>query len=717
MSDSTKLPTALELVLYQWSRKGAPAPKLATPIDSDDTTLTFTAPLNDESGNVITGKAFPLGIKKSNGWSETCLVTSGILLYDAQSANFTVGEILTGGTSGAKALIVEDTDAGTTGTLNLIIISGTFQDDETITDSAGGSATANGTLTNSVSADGLTANNVIRGIDPGSIDYIAGDTSFADSHDAQEPIFCNIPAFVPELMRSVLQGLIASGGSDFIIGIDEVGTITISRSSGVGTSLGFIRWNSSTTKVEFSNDGSIWTAIDDTVSSVLFKISATDTTPGYALAKLIAGTSVTITQTGTGGNETLVIDTTLPTVVSAHEIYTPAFLTGDTGAETNISLWDSVSDGSFRITIDGVAYNVDGLDFTAPVLDMDDVAAVIQAGIRALTSGLETCVWSTDHFIISSVDTTSSSAITVTSTSTGTVGTDISGAGASDWMDCDTGNGVVTDKVLDPTEDSGKLVETLADGYLPPAFMPDNLRGIAETGSTDATGTEIETLTGESDAGALHWHSIASDILATREAYTIYEISDTGTDVSSVFNAQTITDFGSILSCVSNNANNQGAGVGSDAYGGSTLVATSVDDKNPEFWVDIAFGSIAAQDGFIGFVNTNFVGTSVEDAAMILDHFGFIIQDNLLYGSVADGSTQQKTSAITATLTNVNTFRATFDGATATFYLNGSSEGTLDTNVPDGTMQAFIACVIADATAAAKTIKIKKTGRIEYDNL
>src|SRR5262249_18396491 len=66
------------------------------------------------------------------------------LNYDAQTVNFTVGSILTGGTSGAKARIVKDTDAGSTGTLQLAMHTATdFVDNETITDAAGGSATAN----------------------------------------------------------------------------------------------------------------------------------------------------------------------------------------------------------------------------------------------------------------------------------------------------------------------------------------------------------------------------------------------------------------------------------------------------------------------------------------------------------------------------------------------------------------------------------------------
>ena len=68
------------------------------------------------------------------------------LAYEAQTANFTVGDILTGGTSGATARITADSDSGTTGTLTLRDIVGAFEDGETITDGSGGSADANGTL-------------------------------------------------------------------------------------------------------------------------------------------------------------------------------------------------------------------------------------------------------------------------------------------------------------------------------------------------------------------------------------------------------------------------------------------------------------------------------------------------------------------------------------------------------------------------------------------
>lgn len=164
--------------------------------------------------------------------------------------------------------------------------------------------------------------------------------------------------------------------------------------------------------------------------------------------------------------------------VKEYFLYTPAFLTGGSNAQSNFALWEVVWDWSFRITIDWTAYNIDGIDF-AGVTDMDDVADVIQAAIRAVTSGEEIVAWSVDHFIISSWSDLNNSAITVTTTSTGTVGTDISGAGASDWMDCDSGNGTVTNAVLTPSLHENRAILLDSTGKIDPDFI-DNASILAE---------------------------------------------------------------------------------------------------------------------------------------------------------------------------------------------------------------------------------------------
>lgn len=68
------------------------------------------------------------------------------LAYQTQTANFTVGDIITGATSGAKARVIADSDSGATGTLTLKDITKEFTNGEVITGAASGSAVVNGTL-------------------------------------------------------------------------------------------------------------------------------------------------------------------------------------------------------------------------------------------------------------------------------------------------------------------------------------------------------------------------------------------------------------------------------------------------------------------------------------------------------------------------------------------------------------------------------------------
>jgi len=71
--------------------------------------------------------------------------------YDGQTVNFTVGRTLVGIHSNARALIIDDTDGGATGTLELKKVVGNFQDNEPLREEiagaeTSGAAVANGTL-------------------------------------------------------------------------------------------------------------------------------------------------------------------------------------------------------------------------------------------------------------------------------------------------------------------------------------------------------------------------------------------------------------------------------------------------------------------------------------------------------------------------------------------------------------------------------------------
>ena len=96
------------------------------------------------------------------------------LIYDAQTANFTPGLVLTGGTSGATAIIVLDIDNGTSGTLTIRKVSGAFINNETITDSSTGSATSDGVDAEVIAMDDPTAGETWELICESSDDDVSG---------------------------------------------------------------------------------------------------------------------------------------------------------------------------------------------------------------------------------------------------------------------------------------------------------------------------------------------------------------------------------------------------------------------------------------------------------------------------------------------------------------------------------------------------------------
>jgi hypothetical protein len=91
----------------------------------------------------------------------TALYEDGFdLAYDAQTANFTVGRTVKGTTSGAMGVIVDDTDAGATGTLTLKRVQGTFYDNEPLVEynaATPGAAVVNGQMVRRVVEGGVWA--------------------------------------------------------------------------------------------------------------------------------------------------------------------------------------------------------------------------------------------------------------------------------------------------------------------------------------------------------------------------------------------------------------------------------------------------------------------------------------------------------------------------------------------------------------------------------
>lgn len=98
-------------------------------------------------------------------------------------------------------------------------------------------------------------------------------------------------------------------------------------------------------------------------------------------------------------------------------------------AQSTLGTWTAVSDGSLKIPSDGTVVSVTGIDFSGDS-SLTEVAATIQAAIRAATSNGEYCHWDGTDFIISSADGT----YEIGWLTAGASGTDITGAGFLDML-------------------------------------------------------------------------------------------------------------------------------------------------------------------------------------------------------------------------------------------------------------------------------------------
>lgn len=99
------------------------------------------------------------------------------------------------------------------------------------------------------------------------------------------------------------------------------------------------------------------------------------------------------------------------------------------GSVTSATALLAVSDGSFSVSIDGVAQDITGLDFSDGETDLDDIAATIQAALQAVGSGgytAATCTHNGTRFFINSGTTGPSSTISFLSAVSPASGTDIS---------------------------------------------------------------------------------------------------------------------------------------------------------------------------------------------------------------------------------------------------------------------------------------------------
>jgi hypothetical protein len=105
-----------------------------------------------------------------------------------------------------------------------------------------------------MSADGLTASGVVRGIRLAGLDYTTAGTGLAQDFGQDSPVYCNVSAVLFQMMIGAMQGTLASGGPDWTLGDGTDVDITVYADNG-DTNVPFFRYDAATNQWVFSNDG------------------------------------------------------------------------------------------------------------------------------------------------------------------------------------------------------------------------------------------------------------------------------------------------------------------------------------------------------------------------------------------------------------------------------------------------------------------------------
>jgi hypothetical protein len=180
---------------------------------------------------------------------------------------------------------------------------------------------------------------------------------------------------------------------------------------------------------------------------------------------------------------------------------------GLSAANTLVSAWSGIANGSFKISINGSLQTISSLNFSSgPVTTLNGVASVIQTALQAVGTGgytAATCVYSSvyNRFVITSGTTGTSS--TVSPLTGGGGGTDISGqlAGLSTSSGAYVANGIAAETYL-------SAVTTLDVGYGGQWY---------ELFTTGAADSDVEAIAPYIEAAgvALHYYFATSQEAAT----------------------------------------------------------------------------------------------------------------------------------------------------------------------------------------------------------
>lgn len=228
-------------------------------------------------------------------------------------------------------------------------------------------------------------------------------------------------------------------------------------------------------------------------------------------------------------------------------------------------------------------------------------------------------------------------------------------------------------------------------------------------GATDLTGAEAETLSDGSDASSLHYHKRFGSIVSNLKASLCTVIGYKGDGATETVSGGTVTRTFVETYLESGTSATQFASLRSQVN--SNLVSSWGSMK---FAAGMKFSATTTQDAFIGIMDTA-ITSAPENSTSTSRHIGFMVEDGTLYASVADNTTQTKSSSIgSVTLTNFNTYEIIWTAATsAVFKVNGTTVATLTTNIPSGSNNYQWMVSIKTQAASNRTITLANTYALE----
>lgn len=221
--------------------------------------------------------------------------------------------------------------------------------------------------------------------------------------------------------------------------------------------------------------------------------------------------------------------------------------------------------------------------------------------------------------------------------------------------------------------------------------------------ATDVTGAELETLTGGGNADTLHTH----DNSLQSALSTSIELIVTGdSSITSDLNGGS-ESFGTPLTSISSNVTG-----GAAHYLEEGELNSDWGDNH--VWQGVFKPSdITARDDFFGMGNLEGANGSdnfdiQENSTLVRRHIAFLFEDGTVYASVADGTTQTKSSALAGFTYNgstVNKYAIVYTaGVSAKFYVNGVLKATLTTNLPTGSTDYCPLRVGTEGDAGTKAV-------------